>query len=263
MKTNDYKTFVPMNLIQNPDSTGMDIMSYNTLVMYGSNYFNESIYVTPIFVAGHVGNMKKATESLAFLSNQYPKLLEKTKRHNAYKFNISHKISKGTVKVYYWEIETILNSEYSFKLELIKLFYLIVSSFKPNIENYKGTNCSSIWYANYMNVTLKTISLYMSCLKKLKLIFLFQDKARKPNLIGRYEDKNSLWDWALHNGYTGGSRSSANEARSLMMKYHQLEKGRKYSTNEVQQIKEYISWYNSNCEPGNEKDMSIFDCYLT
>ena len=267
MLKSEYMTYVPRELVLDSNTSGFDIMTYNICQMYGNNFFKDPIYVTSSFIAGQFGNLlnyrTKAASSLAYLSDKYPDFLGETELSRTYKLNINKKVSEKMVRVSYSDIETILNSKYSYKFELIKLFYIIMASMKSDIEHYKGTNYGSGWYAEYMGVTKKTISLYISCLKELKLIFLFQDKAKKNNLIGRYEDRELLRGWALQNGYTGGSRSFANEARSLMMKYHQLEKGRKYSTNEVQQIKEYVSWYNSNCEPGNEKDMSVFDCYLT
>lgn len=262
MKKAECDTYVPKNIVLNPNSTGLDILTYVLLNMYGKSIIDEPIYITPTYILGHIkeySDFTKISKSMAFISDMYPDLLSETEFRNTYKLDISKRDNKLFVKVPYCELERILQSDYSYKMNLIKMYYVIIGSFTPEICGFKGTNYGFGWFTDIMGVANKTISSYITCLNSLELIYIYQDKNRKTNIMCRYYDQQEIRKWAKEHGYTGGSRSSANEARSLMMKYHQLEKGRKYSTNEVQQIKEYISWYNSNCEPGNEKDMSVFD----
>ena len=262
MTKKEYITYVPKELVLNPATTGFDIMTYNICHIYGTNFFKEPIYITPAFIAGQLGDVlkyrTKATRSLYYLAEKYPQILCETKISKTFKLDITPKCTDSTVRIPLDEVDIILNSNYSYRFELLKLYYVIVASFKKDIYNFKGTNYGIGWYVTQMGVTSKTISTYLSSLKSLKMIYIYQDSKGSTNLIGRYQDKELLNEWAEVNGYIGGSRTTSNEARSLMMKYHRLEKGEHYPANEIKKIKAYIQYYNS-IHSDKPKDLSVFD----
>lgn len=262
MKKADFTTYVPKDLVLNPNTTGLDILTYILLNMYGSNYFNDPLYITPSFVLGHIKegvNYDKIRQSFNYISDLYPDFLSETEMRSTYKLDIHGLDIKTFVKVPYYELQVILESDYSYKINLIKMYYVIIGSFISEICGFKGTNYGFGWFSDVMGTANKTISSYITCLNKLELIYVYQDKNRKTNIMCRYYDQQKIREWAKEHGYTGGSRSSSNEARSLMMKYHQIEKGKgtRYSPSEISQIKSYIKWYNETHE--DKKDMSVFD----
>lgn len=198
----------------------------------------------------------------------------------------SEKIAKNTYifdtdsmnhipKYYVWTpffyLNKILVSEYSYKFNLVKQYFLILGGRRYGGElNFMSLN----WFAEKMNCSIQTINCYNTALEKLKLICIYKSNNKKiGNIYASFDDADILSMYVENQNLSNVSKKT-NINRSLIMKYNYIVKSGKcpYSQKEVREIRKAIIEHNSQAETYKERfpgtvvkfyDPAILEPYLT
>ena len=284
MDRNEYMVYVPKELIINEQTSGLDILLYINTVIYGRTLFKDPICLSYYTFADKIygrpnQHIKEIKESLTRLEKMFPDNIKSTTVPGVVKIDFSYKYSQPRVAESLKSVDIIINSKYNYKLSLLKYYFLILASIKSDIyvgtSKYFATDYGVNWFANYIGVTKKTISLYTSCLEKLELIYVLRDSYNKQNnIMGRYQDSDLINIYGKMQSYGDNQIQDSNYKRSLMAKFNYLSKqvaaGKPspYSRKEVAEIRKYITEHNKYCKAESKvdatclekiKDLSIID----
>lgn len=163
-------------------------------------------------------------------------------------------------------ISKILQSEYTYKYELLKMVMLIISGrtlrhVKKNGKPYFN-NHPIEWYIKIMGVnSSSTIIKYQTTLEQMGIIYISRS-LYDSNIIGLYWDKDVIRSYS-YNIRRKERKEHPSNARSLMRKYLWMAKGKKYPPDETEEVLNYIKEYNTRMEEGGYldkvKDLSVFN----
>lgn len=187
-------------------------------------------------------------------------------KNDSSKFKYFTKINKN-------ELFTILNSSEKFKIRILRYFICMLSTLNHSqhsgdiINQYTNVGCQSIRYlADIAKVSKDAAIHYNKFLEKNQLIYICRSdkfvannngsiEKNFTNCYGRPKDKYSInsFQWKVENRYNANTgikllSDDVNIKRSMKMKFYQLKigKGLKYSIEELNKIKEYMTNANHN-----------------
>ena len=213
----------------------------------------------------------------------------KKKKSSSYYFDASDFIineNDNYVVVYLSEIKKIICNNYKGKINLLRFYLCLLSTFILNnhIQDIRDSNkynnvlgmLSQEYLSSITDISVRTAMEYIKLLEELNLIyvsrcsFMFKDKKgnvkRHNNIYGRYDDKDIIEEFTkvryemyddLHKIHMS---SASNNSRSLMQKYNQMVKGKVYNNEVVDNVYNYLIQYNKK-HPNNCKNMDIFMKY--
>ncbi len=263
---------VPTELIFNEQSPPLDIAVYAYLSIMSVSYLNHPICIAPNAIAYEIygeptAHAKDVSDSILRICQQYPSFV---KQLSANAFLVDYQAQSNTIRyisIWQREMESILHSQYAYKISILKMFAVILGSLQKDIQidnrNYFATTYPENWYSRKMNIALETIRKYFRCLESLQLIYVIQSP-HKSNLIGRLSDRKLLLKWGSENGYQDNS-DDTNRKRSLMQKFNRFKKAKKsgaeipYSSSELKEIKQYIKDRNEKYRAWANFDPSAYD----
>lgn len=265
---------------------------------------HDYLYITPQLL-GAIYISKKPSPSILKRIESGLKDLEKNeaikkveKISNIYKYdirNLKFKFGDGEYYIHCEESDIykiLKNTKQCNRIDLFSFFIKTLTTFCTTkyMEKYqfKIGFMPYTYLAFKNNVSVKTVYRYMDLLKELKVLYVIKYKktfrsekgqfenSSINNTYSRYEDRQICCDYSNEvNGMYTVDDSDINESRSIVQKYHQMQKGREYELEEVKKIYEGIKDWNKRHEEIYEsqtkkglnppipeyKDLSIFEKY--
>lgn len=264
----NYNYRIPHVFVQNPNVDGYDIATYAYLSFASYNYLQEDSFVSPICIAYSLfkkephAKVQYIRTSLQKIAEFYPDIVKQIDKNLfRVKYNCNYDSYKEqAIRFVYLsktEINTIIDSSYSYNMSLLKCFAFIVSSFSGQITvdnaKYFATAYAASWFKTYLNISTTTYTKYLNCLQKLELIYVIGD-IDKTNVIGRTGHQGLIRKWASLNGYAINFNKVSNERRSMTQKYNRILKlytthqSIPYSQDELKAIYQYLSEKNEKID---------------
>lgn len=189
-----------------------------------------------------------------------------------YNNNCKNKI-KFYLSISYDDITTIFsNNTIRYKFELLRFYIQLLGSINNGIQVIlSNTECKKSVIGNMTikalssiaNISIYKVSSYIKILEDMKLIYVIHSKKyyikdnkviKISNIYGRYQDKEyinkyakSLYDFKNAKDYSGQqdpALMNSDYKRKLGQRYRKLLSGTKYSCDDVEEIKNYITFEN-------------------
>lgn len=272
MKREEKTIYIPKSLIDDLEVTGFDLVVFIQADICSMRIFTEpfclgtgtiayKLFGTPIKHKTEIQNSFKK------LTLKYPTLFKATSNKQYIITDFNTKIEEYQVAIKLSEYDTIANSEYSYKFNILKAYLVILSMarsyIKANDMGYLGTNFAYSWYAALCGCKETTFSNYVTCLEKLDLIYVYRPQDhQKTNVLAHKKYEKYIIKWAIENNYGGKENDSANKRRSLMGKYNYLVKQLNlgnpcpYSKKELKEIRAGVVAHNKYCKSQSKTDTS-------
>lgn len=264
--------YVPKSLIDDPEITGFDLAVFIQTDLCSMRIFTEPFCLgigTISYKLYGDPNKHKTEIQNAFkkLCEKYPDIFTATSNKKYIITDFNKKVDEYQVSINLIEYDSIINSEYTYKFNMLKAFLVILSTARSNIKvngrGYLGTNFKYSWYGELCDCSSPTFSNYVTCLEKLDLVFVYHSKDKdKTNILGHKKNERCIIKWAVENDYDGRESNLSNKHRSLMAKFNylskQLEMGNScpYTKVELKEIRKYIVEHNKYCKEQSKIDSS-------
>lgn len=158
-------------------------------------------------------------------------------------------------------------------IDLFKYYIYIIKSLNRNIViSLNGISKSKIigminseYFCSELEISKSTLTRYNNKLTKHNILYIIHNKNgnKTNNIYSRYEDREYADEYVVQNNKKV-EHSSASYNRSLSQKYNFLKKGKKYSKEEIEQIRKFCEDYNRYVDENpncgiTKKDMSVFN----
>lgn len=255
---------IPKPLILNPAITGNDLLTYAGMFILE---YKHTDFQTVYNVAGELYNnplrkTKEIKKSMKLLSSLLDIISYEDK---AYKSHLIIKHTDTFITINADDIYTLVNSDFSYHVNMFWLYCLILANTDPSIS-YKASIMPYGYFADRLQTADSTISSYMHGLEKLELIYIFHPTSlqHSPNIISKYANKDFVDMWVEQHGYIS-EKNAANRRRSLMAKFNYLvkllEEGKPcpYSSAEVDEIRNCVIEHNRFCQIQAKIDKSYLE----
>ena len=270
MKREEKTIYIPKSLIDDPEVTGFDLVVFIQADLCSMRIFTEPFCLGAGTIAyklfgSPIKHRAKIQDSFKRLATKYPLLFTMTsnKQYIVTDFNV--KVEEYQVAIKLSEYDTIANSEYSYKFNMLKAYLVILSMarsyIKANGIGYLGTNFAYSWYANVCDCKEITFSNYVTCLEDLDLIYVYRPQdPHKTNVLAHKKYEKYIIKWTIENNYGKKESNETNKRRSLMGKYNylvkQLDLGNPcpYSKKELKEIRAGVVAHNKYCKAQSKLD---------
>lgn len=270
MNREETKLFIPKTLIDDPEITGLDLAVYIQLNLCSIKLFDEPSCLGAGSIAYKL--YKYSNKNRAKIQQSFQKLIIKCPTYFSSdgdkKYiitNFYNNTDEFQVRITLQEYDTIANSEYSYKFNMLKAYLVILSMarsyIKANGIGYLGTNFAYSWYANVCDCKEITFSNYVTCLEDLDLIYVYRPQdPHKTNVLAHKKYEKYIIKWTIENNYGKKESNETNKRRSLMGKYNylvkQLDLGNPcpYSKKELKEIRAGVVAHNKYCKAQSKLD---------
>lgn len=275
MKTEDFLIFIPYDFAVNSSTSGFDIFIFSWLHVATFNTLVETYAFTPetisMMIFGNTTKKKQVQDSLQRMPVGMMDSGVYCVRRDEFE------IEKGFVVLPYKYFEQALLMGGVSWAKLIKMIVLIQLGMRRDIKlpnNYLYLNDHpQVWYAKCMGTKqAASIQQYIKRLEDLQIIYVRRSSVPHiNNLIGFYQYRDEIDKYANADGsyHITKKKVSSNSKRSLMQKYNQICRGKKYEPEVMEQVRAYILEYNAELDKlqrehpdddyiSQKKDVAVF-----
>lgn len=233
--------------------SGCDLAVYSYLSALSFNYVWEDTYINIHTLQYRMGEKRvtKIKESMeTLMKTGYFDIKSVSKSEYLLQNESFKQVPSPFIKCNFNDIKKIVSSNNQNKYNLVKLYIHIVASMdfriKDSIQNPFLTYMPLSYFVEKLEVTrTETISSYERALEIMDIIYVYRGD-HKTNIIGYYDHKEEIERFG--DAKYGKQSTKTNDRRSLMQKYNWMQRGKRYSPEETEEIHQYVIQYNHNMQ---------------
>lgn len=247
MTRDDMIIYFPKDLLT---LSGYDFAVYSYLSIITFDNMYEDHYFTVSELKYRMGlSATKIKESLDnIIKTGYFDIEQISNYEYVLKDNSIRKMVTSFISWKFHDIETIVKFSYAYKYKLVALYVQIVAAMDYRIKSVDGTPFLTYmpisYFAEKLDINPTTVCRYEKDLERIGVFYIYRSD-HQTNIVGFIKYASEIDHYAEKRVKQS---TKTNDRRSLMQKYNWMRRGKCYSPEETEEIRQYVIQYNHNMQ---------------